>query len=167
MNFISWRGAQLQSVPVVTVVSYCPLSPIHASIQASSFNADWYDKDVNHVHAFMMRHSNDENLCFKEMPIDVEIQDRLIKRTCSAEPGQDEVLELAWDLHSRSLGCSVLLGVLQPSYLRAAISNNDMNFQSTARSCERSEKFCIQEVLLLTQHWSHPNKMPDSRTVIR
>jgi len=46
--------------------------------------ADMYDKDGNHVHAFMTRQSNDVanlNLRFKEMPLDVEIRDRFIKQT--------------------------------------------------------------------------------------
>lgn len=47
-------------------------------------NADWYDKDEIHVHAFMTRLSNDVdnlNLRFREMPVDRDIRDRFIEQT--------------------------------------------------------------------------------------
>ena len=50
----------------------------------SILNADWYDKNGNHVHAFMTKRSREVNnlkLRFKEMPKDREIRDRFIAET--------------------------------------------------------------------------------------
>ncbi|KZP26440.1 hypothetical protein FIBSPDRAFT_887238 [Athelia psychrophila] len=52
----------------------------------------WYDRDENHVHAFMTRHSREVenlNLRFCEMPIDREIRDRFIKNAgCVLDPAK-------------------------------------------------------------------------------
>ncbi|KIJ13207.1 hypothetical protein PAXINDRAFT_100809 [Paxillus involutus ATCC 200175] len=69
MSFLGWRGAQPREGDPKTLLPW----PQY-----------WYDKDGNHVHAFMTKRSNElrnEKARFKEMPIDIEIRDRFIKET--------------------------------------------------------------------------------------
>ncbi|GLB37016.1 hypothetical protein LshimejAT787_0400670 [Lyophyllum shimeji] len=69
MTFLSWRGAQPRRGDLKTLFPW----PQY-----------WYNKDGEHVHAFMTRRSDDVSnprLRFKEAPLDLEIRDRFIEQT--------------------------------------------------------------------------------------
>ena len=87
MTFLSWRGAQPRRGDPKTLFPWpqCTYAfSLSYILTYSILYADWYDKDEQHVHAFMTRRSDDlpnPKLRFKEMPIDIEIRDRFIKQT--------------------------------------------------------------------------------------
>jgi len=69
-HFIAWRTSKPLSGDLKTLLPW---------VQR------WYDKNRNHVHAFMTKRSREVSnlkLRFKEMPIDTEIRNRFIAEMC-------------------------------------------------------------------------------------
>lgn len=90
-GWCSWAGEVLKRELLIKKTYFHGHSVCHPPIShifwCSIFNADWYDQEGNHVHAFTTRRSKDvgnSNLRFKETSVDIEVRDKFIAQAGGA-----------------------------------------------------------------------------------